>query len=443
MPGEVNFYLKDATADRTPIYLLFKYNGRKLKYYPGQSIDPGNWSKKRQRVKNNNLTTEDGQHLLNDLLDNLAKVCKHAYNEEVKNGIPLPATLKKHLDAFVNQNDEKVDDNKPTLFKLIDRFISGEIKKSGKRGGGREKSQRTLQNYHATKLHLQAFQLKYKYRIDFETITLDFFNSYTTFLRKGFEQITRGKEPKTIVGLSHNTIAKDITFLKGFMNKAVNLGYTTNLAHRHEDFSYAEEETDAVYLKEHEIVMLFRYKAKSQKLENTKDLFVAGSFLGLRFSDYSNVAPENIIEEEGDLFIKMRTQKTGEWVYIPCHPVVLEIFEKYKHHQNRLPKSISNQKFNEYIKKVCEDAGLTEQGRLTTDPEKPLCACIGSHTARRSFATNLYLEGFPVIEIMKITGHRTEKSFMKYIRVSKLDSAKRLNVHMKEMWKKKLYRLAG
>jgi hypothetical protein len=49
MAGEVNFYLKDPNADITPIYLLFKYNGDKIKYYPGQSIDPQNWNKKKQR----------------------------------------------------------------------------------------------------------------------------------------------------------------------------------------------------------------------------------------------------------------------------------------------------------------------------------------------------------------------------------------------------------
>jgi hypothetical protein len=55
-----------------------------------------------------------------------------------------------------------------------------------------------------------------------------------------------------------------------------------------------------------------------------------------------------------------------------------------------------------------------------------------------SFATNYYLQGFPTIDLMKITGHRTERSFLKYIRVSKLDTAKRLSEHIKANWSKKL-----
>ncbi|HEX8314126.1 MAG TPA: phage integrase SAM-like domain-containing protein [Flavisolibacter sp.] len=369
-------------------------------------------------------------------------MCKSAYNTEIKNGRPLPGTIKKYLDAFINQNEASVKSDQPTLYELIDRFISGEIKKAGKRGGGRDKSKGTLNNYQTAKQHLQAFEQRKRYRIDFDTITLEFFNSYVDFLQKTFVQKTKDASGNDIVGLSHNSIAKDIRMLKIFMNKAVGLGYTGNLAFKHEDFTYSEEATDAVYLKEAEISKLFRYKPTSEKLENVKDMFVFGCLVGLRFSDYSNVKPENIIDEDGELFLKIKTQKTGELVYIPCHPIVLQIFYKYGRNTNRLPKSISNQKFNEYIKEVCKAANFDQAGRLTTHPEKLLYECISSHTARRSFATNLFLEGFPVMEIMKITGHTTEKAFMKYIRVSKLDSAKRLNAHMKEMWNKKLLKVA-
>jgi hypothetical protein len=51
------------------------------------------------------------------------------------------------------------------------------------------------------------------------------------------------------------------------------------------------------------------------------------------------------------------------------------------------------------------------------------------------------LQGFPTIDLMKITGHRTERSFLKYIRVSKLDTAKRLSEHIKANWSKKLQML--
>lgn len=78
---------------------------------------------------------------------------------------------------------------------------------------------------------------------------------------------------------------------------------------------------------------------------------------------------------------------------------------------------------------------------MIDQPGTELCDCISSHTTLRSFATNLYLEGFPVIDLMKITTQKTERSFMKYISVSKLDVARRLNDHIKREWDRKIYRL--
>jgi integrase len=54
---------------------------------------------------------------------------------------------------------------------------------------------------------------------------------------------------------------------------------------------------------------------------------------------------------------------------------------------------------------------------------------ISTHTARRSFATNLYIADIPAISIMKITGHKTERSFMYYIRISQEENADKLLTH--------------
>ncbi|MEO6134749.1 MAG: phage integrase SAM-like domain-containing protein, partial [Ginsengibacter sp.] len=315
---------------------------------------------------------------------------------------------------------------------LIDRFIAGEIKSKGK-----DKSRNTLQNYNTVKGHLIEYQLKTKTKLTFDKINLDFFYSYVSFLQKYTPRNSKEK------GLAQNTISKDITTLKVFMSEAVDMGLTTNMQFRHKKFTVQEEATDAVYLNDREINAVYKLDlSENQRLERARDLFVFGCYVGLRYSDYSTIKPENIISIDGDLFIKLITTKTKTLVIIPCSPVVLEIFEKYKDNTNSLPRSYSNQKFNEYVKEVCEKAGLVEIGRLSTAPEKKLFESISSHTARRSFATNLYLDGFPTIEIMKITAHTTEKSFLKYIKVSKLDAAKRLSAFMKKRWSEKMLRVA-
>jgi integrase len=223
------------------------------------------------------------------------------------------------------------------------------------------------------------------------------------------------------------------------MGEAVDLEYTDNMKFRHKKFAFNEEETEHVYLTEQVLAKLYALKITNKKLEEVRDLFIFGAWVGLRFSDFSNIKTENSIQIDGDYFIKRITQKTKELVIIPCNLVVMEIFDKYADRPNKLPKTISNQKFNDYIKDVCKLAEFNEKGKVLSRPKEMLADLVSSHTASRSFATNYYLQGFPTIDLMKINGHKTERSFLKYILVSKLDAAKRLSEHIKAYWSRKLH----
>jgi integrase len=55
---------------------------------------------------------------------------------------------------------------------------------------------------------------------------------------------------------------------------------------------------------------------------------------------------------------------------------------------------------------------------------------VCTHTARRSFATNNYKKGIPANILMKITGHKTERSFYTYIRETPKENAQRL----RDLW---------
>ncbi len=65
--------------------------------------------------------------------------------------------------------------------------------------------------------------------------------------------------------------------------------------------------------------------------------------------------------------------------------------------------------------------------------KKPKYEFVSSHTARRSFATNEYMaKGLNVRDIMAITGHKTEKSFYKYIRQTPMENAERVKIVWKQ-----------
>nr|WP_163718783.1 tyrosine-type recombinase/integrase [Mangrovibacterium lignilyticum] len=130
-----------------------------------------------------------------------------------------------------------------------------------------------------------------------------------------------------------------------------------------------------------------------------------------------------------------KTQKgtrKNEDVVIPIHPIVGEILNS----GFEITTPISDQKLNKQIKQVCRCVGINDlvsvsrtEGNELVERNQQKWELISTHTARRSGATNMYLAGIPSISIMKITGHKTEKSFLKYIKISQEENAKLLSGH--------------
>ena len=422
--SSVNFYLKDPSSrSETPIFLQFKYKGKRFKYYIGHSILPAKWDPKRQRVRNTNATTKTGDALLNDLMNGLAKKVEATYKGSIE--VPSPEDFRSVLDVFRKGVESRGKAMSIDLYGLIERFCRNEILMNG-----RERNVNTIKTYVSTRNHLKAFEKKTRFKVGFETINLDFYYRFVTYLK--------GE------GLSPNTIGKYLKNIKTFMGEAVEMELTDNLQYAKKKFTIPREETHAVYLKEPEIISLYNLDLSGiPRLQQVRDLFVFGCFVGLRFSDFSDVRPENIVEIEKELYLRIKTKKMGNRVTIPCNPIVREIFSRYDSMPNKLPRAVSNQKFNLYIKEVCRMAGLEQKGRLENQPDLELWQSVSSHTARRSFATNLYNEGFPILDLMKITGHRTEKAFLQYIKITDEDSAVKLSEHNKRKdWSRILLRVA-
>lgn len=249
--------------------------------------------------------------------------------------------------------------------------------------------------------------------LNFEDIDLNFYNNFSSFLRNK--------------GLSVNTIGKKIQTLKIFLNSATEEGKNINLKYKSRNFKTVEEEVDNIYLTKDEIRQFYNYDfSDNPRLEKVRDLFIVGCWTGLRFSDLSQVNKENI----NGKILRIRQSKTGRIVNIPIHVQVWSIMKKYN---MDLPKLISNQKFNNYLKEAAEIAGLnatfvkteTRYGKKTRTKYSKF-EVIGTHTARRSFCTNAYKDNIPTLDIMAISGHKTEKAFLRYIKIDGEEHANRV-----------------
>jgi integrase len=229
-------------------------------------------------------------------------------------------------------------------------------------------------------------------------------------------------------GLAPNTIGKLITLIKVLLREAYEKGITTNQIYLNSNFKSISSVSDTVYLNDEEIKELQRLDlSKRLSLERVRDAFIVGCYTGLRFSDLTRIKPKNI--DNG--MIILTQQKTKFEVVIPMLKEVIAILEKYEF---SIP-DISNQKYNQHLHELCSKCDLLNEmvttkairGGKVMETTQPKYELISSHTARRSFATNEYKRGeLTPSEIMVITGHKTEKSFLKYIRETKKETALRI-----------------
>ena len=392
--------------------MVARFNKNRLVYSTGIKILPDHWDSEDQvpkltgkHVRNNDLLKEElGDYSLQ--LDLFRTEFNRIFRNMSLNQEPHTVeVIKEELDKSFKKNE--TTSSKKELFQFIEHFIKTASRK-----------QYTLKGYKTTQKHLMDFKETYSRKIDFDTIDLDFYEDFTKYFN----------DQK----YSLNTIGKNIKNLKVFMNEATDRGLNTNLAYRNKRFKVPQEDTDQIYLSENEIKKIHKKSLKKfPRLEKVRDLFVVACYTGLRYADFSQIKKENIVNK--GRVLKIKTYKTGEVVEIPIHWMVKEILINYDYD---LPTNISNQKMNDYLKEIGEKAKINEDvpitktigGRSSSETFKKY-QLITAHTARRSFATNMYLAKVDVPSIMKITGHRTEKSFMKYIRISGEENANLLLNH--------------
>lgn len=217
--------------------------------------------------------------------------------------------------------------------------------------------------------------------------------------------------------------------IKGYVQKAT---YFVSLAKQEglqvasdfREIQIEDEETSGIYLTRGEITRLYYHPLKTQLRREVRDLFVMGCCIGMRYSDYSTLTSNNF--DIAERKIRKKTKKTGAPAVIPMHDYVVEIYNRY----NGVPKVRCSQWFNKAIKNICKEIGLDEEvywertvgGEVVCKTFKKY-ELVSSHTARRSFATNMYIEGFPLSTIRAFTTHKTESSCLKYIRFSLEDVA--------------------
>jgi site-specific recombinase XerD len=406
--------ISDKTKEQI-IYVRFRL-GSKVDFNAslGVKVLISDWDTSKQRIKNRSIITNRFEN--NQLLDSIENYLKAFDNQNrIKGYTPNYQEVKEHYNQFFTSKEQ----SEQTLFTFIDEFIErsrtqpNTITKKLVSSG-------TIQSYIVTKNLLKRFNDEV-YKIDFESITLSWYYDFLEFCNKQ--------------NLSINYFGKNIKTLKTFMTNAVELGLTNNEQFKSRKFIVLKEETDSVYLTTNELEKLWELDLSINKtMQTARDLFLIGAYTGLRVSDYNSLSERNIKTELGVRMLKVKTEKTGRIVAIPLHPIIEQILIRY---EGTPPPKMSDQKLNDLIKVIAENAGLdsveyitqTKGGKEIT-VKKYKFELVVTHTARRSFCTNAYLAGMSSLDIMSISGHKTESSFMKYIKVTPEQVAIKMSEHV-------------
>jgi len=320
----------------------------------------------------------------------------------------LKALLKKHYSGEENKLPERLD-------KYFEYFLS--IKKN-------QLDKKSIVRYNTSLNLLKRILEEEQLHVNIADVDPDFCNLYVNYCN--------GE------GYAINTIKKYFSVVITVCNHARDNGL--KLSSRFSGIKLPKQDSPVIYLNEEELNMILKIPDNkiSDKLRNTRDWLIISCYTGQRVSDFLKFTKKNIRESNGVKLLDITQEKgINKRVPIPLLDPVIKILNKYN---GNFPRAISEQKYNDYIKKLSSVAGLTyeEYGGIRVSYGKgkirkvfgmyPKYMLVSSHIGRRSFATNHYGK-FPTPLIMNITGHTKESTFLKYIGKSaedlSIDFAKR------------------
>lgn len=422
--ANVKFFIKGKNTTSS-IYLRF-YHGKQydIKRSTSLLIESSFWNAEKGTIRQIAKNTEKRnlQNKLNGLKEYILNQFNNTYFD---GGVISSDWLNDAIKTFLNQNTN-VDYKYFTDYaEYFYENLGNRILKSGKTGV----AENTKKRFRSIINKVKEFETSRKKRLLIQDVNLKFHKDFIHFLHNKQK-------------LNHNTTGKYLMLVKTICLDAKNYGIKINVELENKLFIAPKEKTNFITLSNEEINKIYNTSFKDKPyLENAKNWLIIGVWSGARVSDLLNFTEKNITNG----FIEYTAKKTNQQIILPLHQQVKEILQN---NNGKFPRNISNQKFNDYIKKVCKDVGINElvEGAKTVNINADTEGTnkvfrkvkgtykkhelVSTHICRRSFAT-LHYGKLPTPVIMAVTGHATEKMFLKYIGKTAKDNADVLS----EFWK--------
>jgi len=410
----VKYYLRSKTKDSIIQIQLSVSKILKMRNSTGLQIDYSDWSEKTSLPKQNNPHNKNLTTQLNDLKSFILK----EYNNDFAGGVLFDSHwLKNKISLFFERIDVGTSDN------IVINYIAqyNELRKLAQ-------SKKTTDNQYVTLedkfSRFQKFQRKnYVFPEIDKKVMLEFKN---WLIEK--EKLMESTTNRTLKNLK--TVLLDARGNGKILHPQI------------DKFTIEGVPSIKVFLNFHELAQIKNAQIISKDLIHARDWLLIGCYTGQRVSDLLDINKSKVFTKtdsdgESFRFIDLIQLKTGKHVTIPIHDEVEQILQKYEGDfpplfRGTTPKS-NAALFNDHIKKVCELSGINQimKGRVYNEElkrneivESPKHKLVSTHICRRSFATNFYGDKrFTTPQIMAITGHKTETTFLQYIGKTSSDHA--------------------
>jgi len=407
--ASINFlYRSTKNKSNLNLRLLYRHNSKDYVFGAKTKVEVSKiyWSKQHKK-KSKDIEITNVQTRINNELNKIENHVLKAFNS-----VSTEAINKEWLQTQIeNYYNPKKETKIPTnLIDYIDFYL--DYRKN-------EITETTKSKCRVIKNKLIKYETFLKKKILIKNINDNFKNEFVNYQKK--------------IMYSQNTIQREFVTIKTFCKHAQYLGLETHP--QLDSLRIDREKVEKIYLTFEELTKIENISKNqlTENLENAKDWLIISCYTGQRVSDFMRFTKEQIRIENDEYLLEFTQKKTGKNMTVPLHPKVLEILNKRK---GKFPYPISDQKYNGFIKTVCELAEINEltKGSKLVETETNSGVyrkksgmykkfnLVTSHIGRRSFATNFYGE-IPTTYLIYITGHSTETMFLNYIGKSNKDLA--------------------
>lgn len=416
----INFLYRSTKEEANlTLRLLFRHQGKDivLAVNTRYNVTKHYWTKQHTIKKPKELDVVNRQHEVTEELNKIEK-----YVLTIFNASPISSINKEWLQSQIDiyYNPPVEPEQLPTdLLGYFDKYL--EFKKG-------DITPNTKKKINVIKQLLMRYIEETETALNLTDVNLNF--------KLSFEKYCAEKLYAT------NTVTTALKFIRTICNHAKSVGLS--ISPQLGKIKIKETKVENVFLTFEELKKIESTDVNkyTDSLLNARDWLIISCYTGQRISDFMKFTPKNIRVEKGDSLIEFTQIKTKKIMTIPLHPKVAEILKKRK---GKFPNPISDQKYNNYIKKVCQIAGIDEtvRGSKKSETEEnskifrkeegnfPKWQLICSHVGRRSFASNFY-GIIPTGHLTYMTGHSTETMFLTYIGKSNKDLALEMIKYFKD-----------